>query len=477
MALSSSVVVGGSGGYSYFMKQHGAAKDDEESPSKVKNEESVSSSSSKLSQYNSRQHSWMTMSLPARDLLWLPMMTSHCEEADDSSYPDLSRFGKHSYLKRYLTPEIYKQLQNKTTSQGVTLEDLIRSGISLPWGARPIRGCGIYAGDAESYQVFAPILDPILEDYHHFRMVPHPTKHNRTTTVRSQQRGRPNPLLRRQVTNLNPGYVLQQKLDPDEQFILHTRMRVARSVKGFAFSPVISRKDRRDLEKLFQDCVKDWNSDKDDDLIAGGKYLRVMDMTNEHHDDLIQRHILFHDPDEYSLSAGLGRDWPDARGIFLDNEEDPEFMIWLNAEDHLRIITMSKGGDLLGVFTRLSKALTALEQSLKKRGYGFSTNPRLGFLNTSPENLGTALRASVFVKLPRLGQQPGFDDLLDRLRLEKSSRFKETMYTGIFDIANAERLGQSEVQLINTMINGVGRLIALEKKLENGEKVDLEKIL
>lgn len=81
------------------------------------------------------------------------------------------------------------------------------------------------------------------------------------------------------------------------------------------------------------------------------------------------------------------------------------------------------------------------------------------------------------MKLPRLGQQPGFDDLLDRLRLECSSRFKEKRYNGIFDIANAERLGQSEVQLINTMINGVGRLIALEKKLEKGEKVDLESIL
>jgi creatine kinase len=104
-------------------------------------------------------------------------------------------------------------------------------------------------------------------------------------------------------------------------------------------------------------------------------------------------------------------------------------------------------------------------------------DPRLGFLNTSPENLGTALRASVFVKLPRLGQQPGFNELLDRLRLEASSRFKgKNAYTGIFDIANAERLGQSEVQLINTMINGVGRLIALEKQLERGEKINLKEV-
>ena len=85
-------------------------------------------------------------------------------------------------------------------------------------------------------------------------------------------------------------------------------------------------------------------------------------------------------------------------------------------------------------------------------------------------------RPSVFVKLPRLGQQPGFDALLERLRLECSSRFNESRYSGIFDIANSERLGQSEVQLINTMINGVGRLIALEKRLEKGEKIDLEQV-
>merc|ERR1739841_241630 len=122
---------------------------------------------------------------------------------------------------------------------------------------------------------------------------------------------------------------------------------------------------------------------------------------------------------------------------------------------------------------------TQVEQSLHKRGHAFCTHPRYGFVNTSPENLGTALRASVYIKLYRLGQQPGFEELLDRLRLESSSRFKDkksSAYTGIFDIANAERLGQSEIQLVNTMINGVGRLIELEKRLERGETVDLEEV-
>lgn len=65
---------------------------------------------------------------------------------------------------------------------------------------------------------------------------------------------------------------------------------------------------------------------------------------------------------------------------------------------------------------------------------------------------------------------------MDRLLLDVSSRFNADKDSGIYDIANAERLGQSEVQLINTMINGVGILIALEKRLERGEKVDLDEV-
>eukprot|EP00934_Nitzschia_sp_Nitz4_P003885 Nitzschia sp. Nitz4//scaffold1_size375055//60760//62142//NITZ4_000225-RA/size375055-processed-gene-0.415-mRNA-1//-1//CDS//3329540892//3875//frame0 len=410
---------------------------------------------------------WMALAMPAREAL-LPVHKVSCDDNVDSSYPDLSRYGKHSYLKRYLTPEVYAQLKDRKTTQGVTLEDLIKSGVSLPWGARPPRGCGIYAGDAESYKVFAPILVPILEDYHHFRMVPRGGQRFSTAAPR----GRPNPMLRRQITNLNPNYVLQQQLDPDGQYVLHTRMRVARSLDGFAFSPVISRGDRRKIEEIFQECVEDWKNDPE----IGGDYLRVMDMSNEQHADLIRRHILFHDPDEYNISAGMGRDWPDARGIYLNSVEDPSLIVWVNLEDHFRVISTSKGGDLLGVFTRLTKLLGALDLSLRKRGYSYAMHPRLGFLNCSPENLGTALRASVFVKLPRLGKQPGFEDLLDRLLLDVSSRFNSDKESGIYDIANAERLGQSEVQLINTMINGVGILIALEKKLENGEEVDLDEV-
>lgn len=77
-----------------------------------------------------------------------------------------------------------------------------------------------------------------------------------------------------------------------------------------------------------------------------------------------------------------------------------------------------------------------------------------------------------------LGKLPGFFQLVQRLKLEARGKYGETdrQYTGVFDISNAERLGKSEVTLINIMVEGVAKLIEIERQLENGESVDIDEI-
>ncbi len=43
----------------------------------------------------------------------------------------------------------------------------------------------------------------------------------------------------------------------------------------------------------------------------------------------------------------------------------------------------------------------------------------------------------------------------------------------VFDVSNRHRLGYSEVQLVQTMLDGLEKLIQLEQKLERGETVTL----
>ena len=52
-------------------------------------------------------------------------------------------------------------------------------------------------------------------------------------------------------------------------------------------------------------------------------------------------------------AAGGYTDWPAGRGIYFN--EPKTLVVWVNEEDHLRIISMQQGGDLGAVYKRLVK--------------------------------------------------------------------------------------------------------------------------
>ena len=119
-------------------------------------------------------------------------------------------------------------------------------------------------------------------------------------------------------------------------------------------------------------------------------------MTEAQQNQLIADHFLFKEGDRFLDACGLNRDWPEGRGIFHNN--DKTFLVWVNEEDQLRIISMQQGADIGAVFTRLSKAAAHIESVAR-----FSLDESLGYITSCPTNLGTALRASVHIKLPNLG--------------------------------------------------------------------------
>merc|ERR1712020_217652 len=130
------------------------------------------------------------------------------------------------------------------------------------------------------------------------------------------------------------------------------------------------------------------------------------------------------------------------RGIFHNTEKT--FLTWVNEEDQLRIISMQKGGDVKAVFDRLARGISAAGESVKKEsGMDFMLDQKYGFIHSCPTNLGTGMRASVHVDLPGVTN----------------------------DISNKHRLGYSEVELVQCMIDGVNTLVkedlALQKKIMN----------
>ena len=98
--------------------------------------------------------------------------------------------------------------------------------------------------------------------------------------------------------------------------------------------------------------IKDALTKLDGDL--AGTYKSLVEMSYDERNKLIEEHILYNDADDkYLRSAGGYNDWPIGRGIFMNKAKN--FIIWVNEEDHIRIITMQKGASLKQVWGRLVK--------------------------------------------------------------------------------------------------------------------------
>ncbi|RMC20635.1 hypothetical protein DUI87_01487 [Hirundo rustica rustica] len=114
-----------------------------------------------------------------------------------------------------------------------------------------------------------------------------------------------------------------------------------------------------------------------------------------------------------------------------------------------------------------------VERLIKERGWEFMWNERLGYILTCPSNLGTGLRAGVHVKLPKLSKDPRFPKILDNLRLQKrgTGGVDTAAVADVYDISNLDRMGRSEVELVQIVIDGVNYLVDCEKKLERAQDI------
>jgi len=365
--------------------------------------------------------------------------TGHLKFPASCNYPDLSKH--NNVMAKYLTPAMYAQLRDRVTPNGCTLDQCIQTGVDNP-GHPFIMTVGMVAGDEESYEVFAPLMDAVIEDRHNGYKPwdKHPT-------------------------DLDASKIQGGNFDP--KYVLSSRVRTGRCIRGLTLPPICSRAERREVERVVVDALGDLKGE------FAGKYYPLSGMTDEEQQQLIDDHFLFDKPvSPLLLCSGMGRDWPDARGIW--HNEDKNFLVWVNEEDHTRVISMEKGGNIKRVFQRFCDGLKKVEDNISQKGWEFMWSEHLGYILTCPSNLGTGLRAGVHIKIPNVSKDPRFESLLDEMRLQKrgTGGVDTAAVGGTFDISNSDRLGKSEVNLVQDLIDGVELLIQMEKRLESRRGIE-----
>lgn len=139
-----------------------------------------------------------------------------------ADYPDLKHH--NNLMAKYLTPKLYAKLRNVATPTGFTLDQAIQTGVDNP-GHPFISTVGLVAGDEESYETFAELFDPVIQERH--GGFGKNDKHK---------------------TDLDSSKISGGKFD--EKYVLSSRVRTGRSIRGLSLPPHCTRAERRKVEEL-----------------------------------------------------------------------------------------------------------------------------------------------------------------------------------------------------------------------------------
>jgi len=380
-------------------------------------------------------------------------------------------------------PTIYQRIRGRRTSLSVGLGRCIKVGIDNR-GHQLVRTMGLVAGDEECYVIFRELFDAVMQK-HLERPLGRPLDGRHPMDMGRQGRG---------ITTV--------RLDPTGRYVTSALVRASRSLSGFRFPPAMTLEERTEVEHRVARALCSFQGTLKGEyypLQGSQTYApRPNGMCQKDEETLRAAGLLFEAPDStMRLCTGAGRHWPEGRGVFVNASRS--FTVWVNEQEHLRLVAVRQGDALPSAFAELVSALDLLDASLSTcaarpglldrgaghddRGSAYARSDRLGFLTSNPANIGTAMHVSLMVNLPLLAAQdllpnapriPPWRAWCQRQRAQVRRACSETgsQVRGLFEVSNIDRLGCSEVDVVNLVAEATARIVQMEQRLEADQPFD-----
>lgn len=234
--------------------------------------------------------------------------------------------------------------------------------------------------------------------------------------------------------------------------VISTRIRLARNIEKYPFPSRLDTAGKNEVNELIKKAA--FESGPESDF----SFIEMKSLSKEQAISLAERHLV--SPEFTTCKEGTA----------LIISEDESIGIMLCEEDHIRLQVMKPGLSLEKAFETANNLDTQLDEKL-----GFAFDERIGYLTSSPTNLGTAMRASVFLHLPALtscGQIPALANTVAKLGLSLSGVYGNRRQPAgdIYQISNRITLGITEDTAIANLKSIVMQLVNRECSAREREK-------
>jgi creatine kinase len=356
--------------------------------------------------------------------------------------PDLSQHRSVAASLLWKNPGVYGELRQRKTSAGVQLGDCIKAGLDCPEWSGP----GILAGDPECYGVFSEIFGPVVE-----------------VLVDGQRLPRQHP------HDLDVSKISRAALDPGKAVCRSVCVRVRRNLSGMRMPSTCSREERLVAEQALVKAIESLGADG----LASYQPLATRTVDEGAPRDA---GMLFREPrTQPQLAAGLGRHWPEGRGVFAARG----LACCVNEEDHLSVVCRQEGADMAAVVGQALGFVRQVDTALAESAMAFSRDEKLGYLTVSPANLGPGVSCSAVLELAMPGaqvQQACKSCGLRAARLDQeapgsASQLGVSSQGPLWEVSTPCTLGMSAVDVATFAIEGLAQLTTSDMEYRAQEKV------
>ena len=238
-----------------------------------------------------------------------------------------------------------------------------------------------------------------------------------------------------------------------------TRIRLARNLREFKFN-LKTQQEIENLENKIKEILYN--------LGYGLKFFKLKNMDNITNLSLVEKNL---------ISKEFAKD---NLGSILIND-DENICIMIGGEDHLKIQVFNSGLDLENTLNLAIEIDEKIEENLQ-----YATNQKYGYLTACPNNVGTALKASVILHLPALSKTGNAKKLLDAISRfginvkSLTNSIAEENIQDMYQISNNQTLGITEKEIIENIKAISEKIIEQERiarKILTKNQLELEDIV
>ena len=244
----------------------------------------------------------------------------------------------------------------------------------------------------------------------------------------------------------------------ESDVIVTSKITLARNISGIRFATKMTKQEKVNVYNKMKEITPS--------IGYGLKFLDLKNIPLIDRQCLAEKHII-------SKNFADGK-FPESALIINDDEN---IAIKVNGENHIEIIGIAAGLEL----SNLMNLLIEIDQKLETF-IPYSYNEKYGYLTSNPTDVGTGMRAYVYVHLPAIeltGNIRNLSNMVNNLSLSLKGVYGETnkIEGDIYRISNNQTLGVTEKEIIknlNIIANKVCQQERTARKFLTKNSIELE---